>query len=144
MSKNVILQQAENNALQATLNIIEAYRNGKSPLNDGPLPLTKDIATLEQQIGEKLGYQENGKITLDRDGALIGDINSGSIHRLSHAEIGVLNSASLDVNYASAIDLRFAKSLKNLTLQGDYAANAIVINSLSGRSITLYLNKTIC
>ncbi|UJA56525.1 hypothetical protein [Serratia marcescens] len=139
--KNVILQQAENNALQATLNIIEAYRNGKSPLNDGPLPLTKDIATLEQQIGEKLGYQENGKITLDRDGALIGDINSGSIHRLSHAEIGVLNSASLDVNYASAIDLRFAKSLKNLTLQGDYAANAIVINSLSGRSITLYLNK---
>jgi hypothetical protein len=141
LQKQAILQQAGNNPLQATLNIIDTFRHGEAPLDSGPLPSAKSMVDLEYKIGSELGYQIRGNLTLSStDGALKGSLNSGVEHQLSHAEIAQLLQITLNVNVEAAVDLSFAKSLQQISLQGDFAANQTTLDSLRGKSVTLYLD----
>jgi len=140
LQKQAILQQAGNNPLQATLNIIDTFRHGEAPLDSGPVPSIDDMINLEYKIGSELGYQIRGNLTLSNtDGTLTGTLNSGAQHTLSHAEIAQLLQITLSVDVGVAVDLSFAKSLQQVSLQGDFAASLATLNSLKSKSVTLYL-----
>ncbi|CAI0855258.1 DUF4214 domain-containing protein [Serratia quinivorans] len=141
LQKQAILQQAGNNPLQATLNIIDTFRHGEAPLDSGPVPTANSMVNLEYQIGSTLGYQIRGTLKLSNaDGTLTGSLNSGIEHQLSHAEISQLLHIILTVNVGAAVDLSFAKSLQQVSLQGNFAANQATLDSLREKSITLSLN----
>ncbi|HEJ7039774.1 TPA: DUF4214 domain-containing protein [Serratia liquefaciens] len=143
LQKQAILQQAGNNPLQATLNIIDTFRHGEAPLDSGPEPSHESMVNLEYKIGSELGYQIRGNVTLSNtDGTLSGSINSGVEHQLSHAEIAQLLQITLNVEVETAVDLSFAKSLQQVSLQGDFAANQATLDSLRYKNVTLYLNDT--
>ncbi|VEI19227.1 ABC-type protease/lipase transport system, ATPase and permease components [Serratia plymuthica] len=140
LQKQAILQQAGNNPLQATLNIIDTFRHGEAPLDSGPVPSIDDMVNVEYKIGSELGYQIRGNLTLSNtDGTLTGTLNSGAQHTLSHAEIAQLLQITLNVDVGVAVDLSFAKSLQQVSLQGDFAASLATLNSLKSKSVTLYL-----
>ncbi|MGN7972038.1 DUF4214 domain-containing protein [Serratia sp. 22264] len=140
LQKQAILQQAGNNPLQATLNIIDTFRHGEAPLDSGPVPSIDDMVNLEYKIGSELGYQIRGNLSLSNtDGTLTGPLNSGVQHTLSHAEIAQLLQITLNVDVGVAVDLSFAKSLQQVSLQGDFAASLTTLNSLKSKSVTLNL-----
>lgn len=105
--------KAGNNPLQATLNILHAFRNGEAPLEGGVSPSHEQLVNLEYKIGSELGYQIRGNVTMSNaDGALNGSLNTGKQHALSHAEISQLREITLNAEIGSAVDLSFAKSLQ--------------------------------
>ncbi|CVF14025.1 ABC-type protease/lipase transport system%2C ATPase and permease components [Serratia marcescens] len=142
LQKQAILLKAGNNPLQATLNILHAFRNGEAPLEGGVSPSHEQLVNLEYKIGSELGYQIRGNVTMSNaDGALNGSLNTGKQHTLSHAEISQLREITLNAEVGSAVDLSFAKSLQKVTLQGDFATNDAMLQSLRNLNITLILSE---
>lgn len=148
-SAQAILLKAGNDKIKATSLIIDAFREGKYPLDNHPAPPPAILLhDYEMNLGAALGYQKvfNGIFTLSENGKLTADINARAPHEVTYAEMASLKSLSqlnVDANVNIAIDLSQVppQGFSKIVLSGDYAASTVVRDSLGNQyAIELLLN----
>lgn len=147
-SAQAILLKAGNDKIKASSLIIDAFRDGKYPLDNHPSPPpTSLLYNYDVKLGAALGYQKvfNGAFTLSDSGKLMADINARTTHEVTATEMASLISFSqlnINANVNTAIDLSLVpvKNLNKIVLSGDYATSATVRDSLGSKPIELWLN----
>ena len=119
-----ILLKANYDKLQATVLIIDAFRNGKYPLDNHPTPPSHSLLLdFEKNIGISLNYQKsyNGEFGISNNGKLTAEINTQHSHELTNAEIAsllILTDLKINANSNHSIDLSFINinSIKEILL----------------------------
>lgn len=146
-----ILLKANYDKLQATVLIIDAFRNGKYPLDNYPTPPSHTLLqNYEKNIGTSLNYQKsfNGEFGISNNGKLIADINTRHSHELTNAEIAslvILTNLKINADSNRSIDLSFINmnSIKEIILSGEYATSDLVRAGFNGQQhMTLMLNDS--
>lgn len=146
-----ILLKANYDKLQATVLIIDAFRNGKYPLDNHPTPPSHSLLLdFEKNIGISLNYQKsyNGEFGISNNGKLTAEINTQHSHELTNAEIAsllILTDLKINANSNHSIDLSFINlnSIKEILLTGEYATSDLVRSGFSGQQhMTLMLNDS--
>ncbi|MFN1140276.1 DUF4214 domain-containing protein [Serratia quinivorans] len=150
-SAQAILLKAGNDKVKATSLIIDAFREGKYPLDNHPTPPPATLLhDYEVNLGAALGYQKtfNGTFSLSDNGKLMADINARAPHEVTYAEIASLTALSqlnINANLNIAVDLSQLPSINinNIVLSGDYATSTTVRDSLGNKyAIDLLLTET--
>ncbi|WP_329905925.1 DUF4214 domain-containing protein [Serratia quinivorans] len=150
-SAQAILLKAGNDKVKATSLIIDAFREGKYPLDNHPTPPPATLLhDYEVNLGAALGYQKtfNGTFSLSDNGKLMADINARAPHEVTYAEIASLTALSqlnINANLNIAVDLSQvpSSSINKIVLSGDYATSTTVRDSLGNKyAIDLLLTET--
>lgn len=142
-SAQAILLKAGNDKIKASSLIIDAFREGKFPLDNHPYPpqasLLKDF---DIKLGDALGYQRdfNGTFSLTDNGKLVASINGRGDHEVTNAEIVTLSQINLNVNIPTNLDVAALKNVSSVVLSGLYATNSQVLSSLGNKFVSLRLN----
>ncbi|HGM4927983.1 TPA: DUF4214 domain-containing protein [Serratia marcescens] len=142
-SAQAILLKAGNDKIKASSLIIDAFREGKFPLDNHPYPpqasLLKDF---DIKLGDALGYQRdfNGTFSLAENGKLVASINGRGDHEVTNAEIVTLSQINLNVNIPTNLDVAALKNVSSIVLSGLYATNSQVLSSLGNKFVSLRLN----
>ena len=116
-SAQAILLKAGNDKVKATSLIIDAFREGKYPLDNHPTPPPAILLhDYEVNLGAALGYQKtfNGTFSLSDNGKLMADINARAPHEVTYAEIASLTTLSqlnINANLNIAVDLSQVPSI---------------------------------
>ncbi|QGH63972.1 DUF4214 domain-containing protein [Serratia proteamaculans] len=147
-SAQAILLKAGNDKIKASSLIIDAFRDGKYPLDNNPAPPpTNQLHNFDVKLGEALGYQKvfNGAFSLSDSGKLMADINARASHEVTSTELASLTSFSqlnINANVNIAVDLSLVplKDIHKIVLSGDYATSATVRDSLGNKIVELLLN----
>jgi len=142
-----ILLKAGNDKLTATLLVINAFRDGKYPLDNHPIPPAHSLLqNYENNLGNTLNYQKtfDGVFSLSDNGKLLADINTHQTHELTHAEIAsltLLNQFNINATANIAVDLSMVPFIgtTKIVLSGTYATSATVLNSLGNKTVELLL-----
>ncbi|HFJ8952595.1 TPA: DUF4214 domain-containing protein [Serratia liquefaciens] len=151
ISAQAILLKAGNNKITATSLIIDAFREGKYPLDNHPSPPPANLLhEYEVNLGTALGYQKmfNGSFTLSDSGKLMADINTRTLHEVTYAEMASLtslNQLNINANMNIAVDLNRVPPMNSnkIVLSGDYATSTKVLDSLGSKyAVDLLLNET--
>lgn len=135
-----LLLKAGNDKYQASVLVIESFRQGISPLDGAREPHPADVAAYQLSIANSLNYKPFAELSLSTDGVLSGSVNTGSQHPLSPAELAVLTHVFLNVNASVAVDFSHSIKLQEVTLQGNMPTDAIALNSLKNKGFALRLN----
>jgi hypothetical protein len=150
-SAQAILLKAGNDKVKATSLIIDAFREGKYPLDNHPTPPPATLLhDYEVSLGAALGYQKtfNGTFSLSDNGKLMADINARAPHEVTYAEIASLTALSqlnINANLNIAVDLSQVPSISinKIVLSGDFATSTTVRDSLGNKyAIDLLLTET--
>ncbi|MBJ2103523.1 hypothetical protein [Serratia ureilytica] len=135
-----LLLKAGNDKYQASVLVIESFRQGISPLDGACEPHPADVAAYQFSIANSLNYKPFAELSLSTDGVLSGSVNTGSQHPLSPAELAVLTHVFLNVNASVDVDFSHSIKLQEVTLQGNMPTDAIALNSLKNKGFSLRLN----
>ncbi|MCC4104354.1 hypothetical protein [Serratia ureilytica] len=135
-----LLLKAGNDKYQASVLVIESFRQGISPFDGAREPHPADVAAYQLSIANSLNYKPFAELSLSTNGVLSGSVNTGSQHPLSPAELAVLTHVFLNVNASVAIDFSHSIKLQEVTLQGNMPTDAIALNSLKNKGFALRLN----
>ncbi|MBN5271084.1 DUF4214 domain-containing protein [Serratia marcescens] len=144
-SAQAILLEAGNDNIKASSLIIDAFREGKFPLDNHPYPpLTSVLKKFDVKLGDALGYQKdfNGTFTLSDNGKLVANINGRADHEVTTTEIALLglSQINLNANISTSVDVTELRDVNPIILSGLYATNATVLSSLSNKVVSLRLN----
>ncbi|MDQ7769103.1 DUF4214 domain-containing protein [Serratia nevei] len=142
-SAQAILLKAGNDNIKASSLIIDAFREGKFPLDNHPYPPQASLLQdFNVKLGGALGYQKdfNGTFTLSDSGKLVASINGRGDHEVTNAEIVTLSQINLNVNIPTNLDVAILKNVSSIELSGLYAANTMVLSSLGNKFVSLRLN----
>ncbi|WP_432501728.1 DUF4214 domain-containing protein [Serratia sarumanii] len=144
-SAQAILLEAGNDNIKASSLIIDAFREGKFPLDNPPYPpLTSVLKKFDVKLGDALGYQKdfNGTFTLSDNGKLVANINGRADHEVTTTEIALLglSQINLNANISTSVDVTELRDVNAIILSGLYATNATVLSSLSNKVVSLRLN----
>jgi hypothetical protein len=150
ISAQAILLKAGNDKIKASSLIIDAFRDGKYPLDNNPTPPSPyPLQHFEVKLGGSLGYQKvfNGTFSLSDSGKLMADLNARASHEVTATEMAYLAPLGLlniNANVDIAVDLSLVKFKASynykIVLFGDYATSATVLNSLGYKPIEILLN----
>ncbi|WP_049189031.1 hypothetical protein [Serratia marcescens] len=144
-SAQAILLKAGNDNIKASSLIIDAFREGKYPLDNPPYPpQTSVLKKFDVKLGDALGYQKdfNGTFTLSDNGKLVANINGRGDHEVTTTEIALLglSQINLNANISTSVDVTELRDISAIILSGLYATNATVLSSLSNKVVSLRLN----
>ncbi|HDG0630713.1 TPA: DUF4214 domain-containing protein, partial [Serratia marcescens] len=144
-SAQAILLKAGNDNIKASSLIIDAFREGKYPLDNHPYPpQTSLLQDFDIKLGGALGYQKdfNGTFTLSDNGKLVANINGRGDHEVTTTEIALLglSQINLNANTPTNLDVTELRDVSTIILSGLYATNATVLSSLSNKVVSLRLN----
>ena len=144
-SAQAILLKAGNDTIKASSLIIDAFREGKFPLDNPPYPpQTSVLKKFDVKLGDALGYQKdfNGTFTLSDNGKLVANINGRADHEVTTTEIALLglSQINLNANISTSVDVTELRDISAIILSGLYATNATVLSSLSNKVVSLRLN----
>lgn len=144
-SAQAILLKAGNDNIKASSLIIDAFREGKYPLDNHPYPpQTSLLQDFDIKLGGALGYQKdfNGTFTLSDNGKLVASINGRGDHEVTTTEIALLglSQINLNANTPTNLDVTVLRDVSTIILSGLYATNATVLSSLSNKVVSLRLN----
>ncbi|HEJ7139552.1 TPA: DUF4214 domain-containing protein, partial [Serratia marcescens] len=144
-SAQAILLKAGNDNIKASSLIIDAFREGKFPLDNHPYPpQTSLLQDFDIKLGGALGYQKdfNGTFTLSDNGKLVASINGRGDHEVTTTEIALLglSQINLNANTPTNLDVTVLRDVSAIILSGLYATNATVLSSLSNKVVSLRLN----
>ncbi|HAT5003787.1 TPA: DUF4214 domain-containing protein [Serratia marcescens] len=144
-SAQAILLKAGNDNIKASSLIIDAFREGKYPLDNHPYPpQTSLLQDFDIKLGGALGYQKdfNGTFTLSDNGKLVANINGRGDHEVTTTEIALLglSQINLNANTPTNLDVTVLRDVSTIILSGLYATNATVLSSLSNKVVSLRLN----
>ncbi|MCU6266038.1 DUF4214 domain-containing protein [Serratia sp. CY52157] len=142
-SAQAILLKAGNDNIKASSLIIDAFREGKFPLDNHPYPPQASLLkNFDIKLGDALGYQRdfNGTFSLSDSGKLVASINGRGDHEVTNAEIVTLSQINLNVNTPTNLDVTALKNVNSIVLSGLYATNTMVLSSLGNKFVSLRLN----
>ncbi|EPC6045551.1 TPA: DUF4214 domain-containing protein [Serratia marcescens] len=142
-SAQAILLKAGNDNIKASSLIIDAFREGKFPLDNHPYPPQASLLkNFDIKLGDALGYQRdfNGTFSLSDSGKLVASINGRGDHEVTNAEIVTLSQINLNVNTPANLDVTALKNVNSIVLSGLYATNTMVLSSLGNKFVSLRLN----
>ncbi|HGO4163653.1 TPA: DUF4214 domain-containing protein, partial [Serratia marcescens] len=144
-SAQAILLKAGNDNIKASSLIIDAFREGKFPLDNHPYPPQPSmLKKFDVKLGDALGYQKdfNGTFTLSDNGKLVASINGRADHEVTTTEIALLglSQINLNANISTSVDVTELRDVSAIILSGLYATNATVLSSLSNKVVSLRLN----
>lgn len=142
-SAQAILLKAGNDNIKASSLIIDAFREGKFPLDNHPYPPQASLLkNFDIKLGDALGYQRdfNGTFSLSDSGKLVASINGRGDHEVTNAEIVTLSQINLNVNTPTNLDVTALKNVNSIVLSGLYATNTMVLSSLDNKFVSLRLN----
>lgn len=142
-SAQAILLKAGNDNIKASSLIIDAFREGKFPLDNHPYPPQASLLkNFDIKLGDALGYQRdfNGTFSLSDSGKLVASINGRGEHEVTNAEIVTLSQINLNVNTPTNLDVTALKNVNSIVLSGLYATNTMVLSSLGNKFVSLRLN----
>ncbi|MGQ8774734.1 DUF4214 domain-containing protein [Serratia sp. NA_112.1] len=149
-SAQAILLKAGNDKIKASSLIIDAFRDGKYPLDNNPAPPSPyPLQHFEAKLGGSLGYQKvfNGTFILSDSGKLMADLNARASHEVTATEMAYLAPLGLlniNANVDIAVDLSLVKFKVSynykIVLSGDYATSATVLKPLGYKPIEILLN----
>lgn len=142
-SAQAILLKAGNDNIKASSLIIDAFREGKFPLDNPPYPPQASLLkNFDIKLGDALGYQRdfNGTFSLSDSGKLVASINGRGDHEVTNAEIVTLSQINLNVNTPTNLDVTALKNVNSIVLSGLYATNTMVLSSLGNKFVSLRLN----
>ncbi|AIM21722.1 hypothetical protein [Serratia sp. SCBI] len=142
-SAQAILLKAGNDNIKASSLIIDAFREGKFPLDNHPYPPQASLLkNFDIKLGDALGYQRdfNGTLSLSDSGKLVASINGRGDHEVTNAEIVTLSQINLNVNTPTNLDVTALKNVNSIVLSGLYATNTMVLSSLGNKFVSLRLN----
>ncbi|HIF6623843.1 TPA: DUF4214 domain-containing protein [Serratia marcescens] len=142
-SAQAILLKAGNDNIKASSLIIDAFREGKFPLDNHAYPPQASLLkNFDIKLGDALGYQRdfNGTFSLSDSGKLVASINGRGDHEVTNAEIVTLSQINLNVNTPTNLDVTALKNVNSIVLSGLYATNTMVLSSLGNKFVSLRLN----
>jgi len=142
-SAQAILLKAGNDNIKASSLIIDAFREGKFPLDNHPYPPQASLLkNFDIKLGDALGYQRdfNGTFSLSDSVKLVASINGRGDHEVTNAEIVTLSQINLNVNTPTNLDVTALKNVNSIVLSGLYATNTMVLSSLGNKFVSLRLN----